>query len=334
MTEAVKPEFAYLFPEPLALSGDFLKSTILLFDGATLLVPAYMADAPLHVNTEVTQPLHDQGLLTFMTPEEVVGPDAANALGDAVLQLLEADAFSGLPEAAINANLSLSRLGFSGDREIAHLVLSALQERGLAGKVEDGVSVPMHGVVRSTVLVLLSQLLSKQESNGPTEYLPVTDRLPLHELLASLLGLPLVPTVGSVYASDLTTIQLDLSQIPIDELLDFRSQHGEEYRRYRRDLHAAARGLRDLPTDEQAKAMKDRSEELRDQMQHLDSLPEISWRTAASLSLGLVGAAVALSAGQPISALLSVLTGIAGTEARQRANDETFGYLLAASRLR
>lgn len=135
--------------------GDWLKTLLLFFDGVALLVPDYMRDRPLATDPTLAEPLADRGLLHRLSPESLVDRSTAEALTDLLDALLTGGALDQLDRGTPFAELSYSRLGAYGDAGLAELLVSELQDRGLAKPSEDGVSVPLHPVVRSLILVAL-----------------------------------------------------------------------------------------------------------------------------------------------------------------------------------
>jgi hypothetical protein len=79
-----------------------------------------------------------------------------------------------------------------------------------------------------------------------------------------LLDLNPIPTAGRVVASDLEQVTLDLSPIPLDEVLGFRKTHGEAHRKYMRNIRAFMRDLAILDAASRGEALLDRREELAD----------------------------------------------------------------------
>ena len=69
----------------------------------------------------------------------------------------------------------MSRLGYYGDSGLAEMLHEELMRKGLARKSDDGVSIPMHPMVRSLVLVLLSQILREPGRARGFDLAPATD---------------------------------------------------------------------------------------------------------------------------------------------------------------
>ena len=142
------------------------------------------------------------------------------------------------------------------------MILAELKARGLARESKDGVSIPMHPAVRLMILVLLSQILRPKGAALGLDLSPATDRPELIDTLTELLALPNVPSAGHVVSLDLTTVGVDLSAIPIDEVLGFRAEHLDAHRQYARAVRRFVRELSLLPSGERDSALDEREAEL------------------------------------------------------------------------
>src|SRR5438874_13657469 len=107
-------------------------------------------------------------LLCISTMTDIIGSGALDSLAK------EKTAFH---------ELSMSRLGYAGDERLAKMIFEQLKKRGLARETEDGLSIPMHPMIRSLILTLLSQILRSHGDNMHAELNPVTDRSRLIESL-------------------------------------------------------------------------------------------------------------------------------------------------------
>jgi hypothetical protein len=297
-------EVAYHFePYWSPREGDWIKTLLLFFDGVAVLVPNYMHERPLLTDPTLAQPLADQGLLHRLSPETLVDQTTAEALTDLLDQLIRGGAFDGLEKDTAFAELSYSRLGGHVAVELAEIVLEQLRERGLARPSEDGVSIPLHPAVRAFVLVVLPQLLRAPAEAAGYALQPASTRPRTLSALLHTLDLPALPTAGHVVALDLEQVTLDLTSIPVDEVLDFRRQHGAEHRQYARDLRQFVRDLASLDHDAREQAFTDRRESLADAADQLRRLARKSWRRPlATFGLGIAGSAVSLAHGNVIGA--------------------------------
>src|SRR5260370_4766490 len=154
--------------------------------------------------------------------------------------------------------LSHSRLGSDGDPGLADAVFQKLKSRRLARDTEDGVSIPMHPLVRDLVLVLLAQILRPCGDQFGFELSPATDRFQVVESLRDLLSLPTTPSSGHVVSLDLETVGVDLGPVPIDEVLSVRRDNLKEHPAYARAVRRFVAELSLLPEKKRTKALDDR----------------------------------------------------------------------------
>ncbi len=237
-------DVAFYYPGPVWHSGEWIKNLLLFFDGIALLVPDYLRDKPRRVDPVVAEPLIDAGLLHVLEPETILDKDATRRLADAFVPILESGALDQLSRDGSKFHeLSYSRLGGFGDQALANDMLERLRAKGLARATEDGVSIPMYPTVRVLVLVLLSQILRPYGPKFGLDLWPTTDRPKIVDGLVELLSLPTLPSKGAVVAFDLETVGVDLSRVPMDEVLGFRSEYGKEYVTYARTLRTLLRDL-------------------------------------------------------------------------------------------
>ena len=231
--------------------------------------------------------------------------------------------------------LSMSRMGSYGDAGLAQMLYDELRARGLARESEDGVSIPLHPRVRVLVLVLLSQILRKRGPELGMELLPATDRADILGGLTDLLSSPVMPSAGSVVSSDLEVVGVNLSSIPLDEILDYRSQHLDEHKSYAREIRRFVRELSLLDPDERMMAMNDRLEDLSDRADRLRRRSRQAWARPASLALAGVGALWTVATSDPIGAIIGI--GSAALAAKDAANlaetkIDVFSYLFSLPR--
>lgn len=325
------PEVAFYYPGPIWHSGDRLKNLLLFFDGVALLVPSYMKDRPEQSDPIIATPLLKAGLLHLLEPEVLVDKVATAQLSAAFGEVIRSGLFDGLnKDGTAFHELSYSRLGGYGDPELAQALLEQLKDRNLARDTEDGVSIPMHPVVRATVLVLLAQILRPKGDALGMELSPTTDRPQLVDALCEVLSLSKPTSAGGVVAFDLETVAPDLSLVPIDEVLDFRRLHLKQYRAYARNVRAFVREIGSLPARQRERAFRDRQEEIRELAADLKRTGRKAWKKPASFGLSVAGAAWTVTTGDPIGALLAAAGAITGLGAEGEPQVNAYSYLFAA----
>src|ERR1700729_3072827 len=158
MSEEI-PDLAYYYPEPYWLEGhvDSLKNLLLFFDGIAILLPRYMRGRESVADPILAAPMAEQGLLKILEPESFIDQDVTEKLITAITGLVTEGAFDDLDRSLTYAELSRSRMGWDADIELSQMIIEELTAKNLAYPSRDGVSVPLHPVVRTTFLVLLSQ---------------------------------------------------------------------------------------------------------------------------------------------------------------------------------
>ena len=115
-------------------------------------------------DSSLAGPLEEQGLLRILEPKEWIDAEVAEKPAEVMVDLLAGGVFDQLPETPYLAELSQSRIGYGADLELAEFLTDELRQRGLARPSEDGVSIPLHPVVRTTILVILGQLARGAEN--------------------------------------------------------------------------------------------------------------------------------------------------------------------------
>ncbi len=331
MTVTASQDVAFYYPGHLWYDVDHVKNMLLFFDGVGVLIPEYKKGEPEYHDPIVAAPLRERGLLHYLVADEVVDASATEQLAAAVENVLLSGALEPLmaERTAFHA-LSMSRLGFAGDREVAERLFQQLKARGLALESEDGASIPMHPMVRYLILILLAQILRPAGPKMGLDLSPITDRAKIVEALQEILSLPGAVLAGHVVAFDLQTVTVDLSSIPLDEVLDFRNQHREAHRRYIRSLRRFARELSLLPVEEQSTAFADRQAELDDYAADVKKAARTAWRKPAAVAIGLTGAAWTLTTGDPIGALFAACGALMPGAKDASGEHGAFSYLLSA----
>ena len=231
-------DIAYYYPAPywLADEGDWIKSLLLFFDEVSILLPDYMWGRHRDADPSLVGPLEEQGLLRILEPKEWVDAEVAEKLTEIMVDLLAEGVFDRLPEARHFAELSRSRMGYGADVELAEFLADELRQRGLARPSEDGVSIPLHPTVRTTILVILGQLARGAGERRGLVVHPATNWPTAATDLIEALSRESMPSCEGVVKLDLEPVTLDLSSIPLEEVLQLREEHREAHKAYMRSL--------------------------------------------------------------------------------------------------
>ncbi len=326
-------EIAFYYPGHLWQEFDAIKNLLLFFDGIGLLVPDYKWTEPALVDPVLAGTLEEKGLLHKLRPENLVDATATEALFAAVNEMIESGAFARLDgkDGKFHA-LSRSRMGFYGAPELAQRLFELLRARGLARESEDGLSVPLHPMVRYFILVVLAQILRPKGPQLGLDLSPMTDRAEVVGALTEILALPMLPSAGNVVSFDLQQVSVDLGAVPIDEILSFREDHREDHRRYARAVRAFTRELSLLPPEDRASALVERQAQLNDLASDLQRRAKKAWRKPLAFALGIAGAAWTLHTGNLVGALLGGGALLARGIDLPSSEAGAFSYLFAAGR--
>ncbi len=324
-------ELGFYYPNPIWMNGDWVKNLVLFFDGIALLVPDYMEDRLETFDPAIVTGLREHDLLHVINPEEAVDKKATENLAAVLTDVIVSGALDVLARDSTEFyGLSSSRLGYHGDDALAGMIFDELKTRGLVRDSEDGVSIPMHPLVRSLVLTLLSQILRPYGAARKLNLNPVTDRHRLVGSLAEMMSLPTSPTHGNVVSFDLNAVGVDLGPVPIDEILSFRNDHHDEFSQYRRSIRSFAYELSRMSTDERDLAFDGRQTELDEMASALKETSRKAWKKPASFALGLTGAAWTLASGDPFGAVLAGTGAMLGMQESQGTDVGAFSYLFRA----
>jgi hypothetical protein len=222
--------------------------------------------------------------------------------------------FDRLDKRGYYAELSHSRMGWNANVELSESLMSELLTHDLARPSQDGVSMPLHPIVRQTILVLLAQLA---RGAGSLNLHPFTDQPEAIDGLVKMLSLEPLPSAGSVVALDLEQVTLNLETVPLEDVLAFRAEYASEHRVYVRNLRKFLRELSSIAEPgERLRAIADRREELSEAAHDLkQSAQRRLRRPLAGFALGIAGAGWA-GVSDPIGAALTaaglIVSGLPG----------------------
>ena len=329
------PEVAYYYPAPYWgwRESGWIKSLLLFFDEVSILLPNYMYGHHTAEDPTLVLPLEERGLLRVLEPTAWVDDDMATELAEVVVELLTNGTFDELEPNPHFRELSQSRMGYGADVGLADMLVEELMARGLAKPSEDNVSIPLHPVVRETILVILGQLSRSAGARNSLAVHPATnDTQAIGELIKTLSHDPL-PSSQGVVALDMEPVTLDLDPVPLDDVLAFRDENGAAHRAYMRDLRRfmSELALIDAPNEREI-ALVARRQEIADSAHDLQrSTRNAIGKNLSSWSLGIAGSAWSIASGDPIGMALAVaglLPNLVGGDDAVSA----YSYMFAANR--
>ena len=334
----MKPDVGFYYPGQYWSDSDWIKNLVLFFDGIRMLIPEYMEDHGSFDDYPIVAALKEHSLFNIMRPETAVGAKETEALSKALTDIISSGGLDHLiqmtsedKEGSSFGSLSMSRLGYSGSEELADVIFNQLKDRGLARDSEDGVTVPMHRTVRTLILVLLSQILRGKGKEMGVTLSPVTDQWDLVFALKDVISAPATPTgVGDIVSFDLGVVGVDLSSVPIDEILDFRQQNYSAHRDYRLSVLKFSHELSNLETGDREAAFERRQEELDAKAQALRKANWQAWKKPATFALSAASAALAVKSGSPTSAAIAILLAMVGLIPDGSKEASVYSYLMSA----
>ena len=303
-----RPELGFYYPGQYWHDADWIKNLVLFFDGIAMLIPKYMQDQASFDDIPIVTALKEHDLFTIVRPEDVVGPAETEQLRMALSDVIESggldhlvQSHQGKAEATHFGSISMSRLGYYGDRQLAESILEELKKRGLARDSEDGVSVPIHRTVRALILVLLAQILKGTAKDS--RLCPVTDRWELVYALEEILCASVAPSpsIGDIVSFDMGIVGVDLGSVPMDEILDFRSQNYAAHRDYRQSILRFSQELSLMEAEDRDAALERRQEELDAKARDLRRINWKAWKKRATFGLAATSAAWSYDTGETIA---------------------------------
>jgi hypothetical protein len=192
--------------------------------------------------------------------------------------------------------------------------------------------VPLHPKVRHLVLVLLSQIVRPFGATLGAELSPVTDSEVLVKALDELLSICTDTSTGNVVSFDLNTVGVDVSSVPLDEVLDFRTQNYDLFQGYRRNVRSFAAEISALPRAARDAAFRRRQEELDNLSADIKRVSAQAWRKPASFALSLTGAAWSALTGNPIGAVLALAATALGYASLAEPKLGAYSYVFRSER--
>ena len=276
-------------------------------------------------------PLEDRGLLRVIEPNDWVDKEIADKLAEVVVELLTNGAFNDLPKVEYFAELSRSRIGYGADVKLADVLVDELQSRGLARPSEDGVSIPLHPVVRTTILVVLAQLSRVAGKKRDMTIHPVTNTPEAATDLVRTLSWESMPSRDKVIKLDLEPVSFDLAAVPLDDVLKFRTEYRDAHRAYLRDLRSFMAELAEIDnSDERENVLLQRRQEIADAAHEIQrSTRRTLGKNLASWSLGITGGVWSVYAGDPIGLALTATGVISGIVPSDSKRVSAYSYLFA-----
>ena len=332
------PDVAYYYPAPYwaASESGWVKSLLLFFDRVAILLPGYMYGRHEIADPSLVEPLEDRGLLEVLEPNIWVDQALTEDLASVIVELLVSGVFDDLPPPPGDrfAELSRSRMGYGSDVELSTMLVDELMSKGLARASQDGVSIPLHPTVRTTILVVLGQLARSAGDRRGLAVHPATNDLgAIGDLISTLSQAPM-PSAGHVVAFDLEPVSLDLDSIPLDDVLAFRESEGAAHRMYMRSL----KGFLDEVSREDDPGQREhillsRREELADTGRALQRTARRAFaRNLGGWALGVAGATWSVVGRDPLGLAITAASVAAGAISDGHRLPSAYSYVFDVAR--
>lgn len=308
-------EVAYYYPAPYwgPAEGGWVKSLLLFFDQVAILLPGYMYGSHRLADPSLAGPLEDAGLLRVVEPNHWLDQELAEGLAEVMVELITNGAFDDLETHGYYHQLSYSRMGYGADVQLGEMLVEELMARSLAKPSEDGVSIPLHPDVRTTVLVILAQLARLRGQRANLLVSPATSHAEAVRDLIRTLSRDGMASSGHVVTLDLEPVGLDLDLVPLDEVLGFREAHHKEHQSYMRNLRRFLAELAGAEPEARTQLLVERQVELAETAHVLRRTARLAFgKNLASWSLGIAGGVWAAAAKDPLGIALSAVGLIPG----------------------
>jgi hypothetical protein len=345
------PEFAFYHPWPPIHGrtlGEWVKTMLLFFEGVAILAPSAEAERLVTREEEILAPLADLGLFRVLDPRDLIQKHEAEAILEFLFVLaasVEAEGIryrrdawpedTALSRAVDRGGLVYRSRGVIFDhgqahQQIATILWDTLQRYGVATPPDSCGDIYMHPTFWAVYLAFLAHSLYDAGLRMGLSLRPATDQVALINTQNAILDIPGYPSSGHVIGFDLQQVTLDLSHFELSEVLQFREEHGAEYRRYARNLREFAMAASRAKGNERRRLMQDRHDALADEADDLRRTSRDWWRrAAASIGIGISGGAWSAFSGDWPAAIIAILGGVAGTGAKPQL-DSAFSYLFRA----
>ncbi|WP_058041268.1 hypothetical protein [Streptomyces roseifaciens] len=328
---------------PVEIEGQ-IKSMLLFFDGVALSLPTDLLEGALQ-RSPLAQPLHEQGLLVNLAPEQHIRPETSEELTRSLLTLVEGTDWERVAPYWVAYEMRSSFHSSPQFTAASGAFLDAMHRRGLAipiGPPHPSHVELAHPVIRQLVLLAYCRALHHDLQQATDFSLqPVAHATSPEALSNDYFSRPShedyvwtrAQHTGMIVDADLNEICPDLSDVPLDEVLDFRREHGKQFRSYAEGVRALVSTWQGLTDDQVTAELRERRARLKSEARDLLSVSQQAFlRNTGTVTLGLSGAVwTALHGGDLIGALLAA-TAAGAAITRPAPSVTAYSYLFAVKR--
>ncbi|WP_432198416.1 hypothetical protein [Streptomyces sp. bgisy027] len=339
--QGVPPELAHYYPGWIwdAQSVGELKSLLLFFDGFALLLPEEHFQAAVTHEAELAQPLQEAGLLHNFEPRTWLDADTAQIIRRAAIRSRPEGSSSGsITSRHFSGPVSISMGHMAADPPTADRIVDEMLRSGTIIRRRpdlgpDMVDMPM----RARAAVLLTLGLAAQTKVASHRIHLVGDLSQATREQSDPLpqvgqALSRAERIGRLLHEDVLNVGVDLSAAPLDEILDYRREHGEAYRTYARGLREFVGDLEAAEPIDRPRMLHERSESIADHAAKIRRARRAWGRPVTALALAGAGAAWTLHQADIWGAVLGALGAAAGF-APPPTPQSPFTYLFETRRI-
>lgn len=339
--QGVPPELAHYYPGWIwdARSVGELKSLLLFFDGFALLLPEDHFHAAVTHEAELAQPLQEAGLLHNFEPRTWLDADTAQIIRRAAIRSRRAEgspAFITIGHLWGPMAISTGHMAAdppSTDRIVNQMLRSGTIIRRRPDLGPDMVDMPE----RARAAVLLTLGLAAQAKVASHRIHLVGDLSQATREQSDPLprvgqALSKAERIGRLLHQDILNVGVDLSEAPLDEILDYRREHGAAYRAYAEDLRRFVGILQAAEPIDRPRMLHERSESIADHASKIRRARRAWGRPVTALAFAGAGAAWTLHQADIWGAVFGALGAAAGF-ARPPKPQSPFTYLFETRRI-
>jgi hypothetical protein len=317
-----------------------MKSLLLFFDHFALVLPQRLYRQVVSEDRILAKPLEEKGILLNFEPRSWLNESDSNRIVGSVFDAMADDLiFDGKAEKWLSR--STTHFGFDSSATLS--LLAALRERGLASEKEEDTVIHMSPQVRLIILTQLANVFFQKSSDMGIDLSLISfDRTEARDLADERFATRKSQHPASKMVTrdtlefkaiwtDFQEVGVDLSAVPLDEILEFRLRHGPEYRAYIRNLRSFARNF-ELSAEmwDYDEQFWERREELQDQAADLRRLSRQTFgRRAAILTVTAGALGSSFYYGDPVGAALSALAAAFSLPSFPDRTERPFAYLFA-----
>jgi hypothetical protein len=291
-------ELALYHPLAMKTNGSWFKSLLPFFDGIVLIRRSPSDQLGCLVDSDEVGELIERELVEVFDvgalTEATVAAAMRDALADGVTRNV-LDDIGGDETFYYGQRIYWTLNGPEPSIDMMDMRNELMQQVGVGAAVREpgieGPKVSVHARVWAPVLTLAPHVLRKGGFARGLDLQPVTDRQLSAVALRRVLELEGMPTAGSSVALELEPVVLDLRDVPIDEVVAFRDEHGESFRAYARALREVVRECGALEPPARDSRLAEHRERLADEAHALRRLARgFVGHGLPAFGLGIVGA--------------------------------------------